>query len=95
MVRPSAGCTDVGGYWVGTGEGYTGCRGVLPSHRGEVPVQRRGPRKPSGAGVGGTGAGRAPGTVGGDGPGTTLRARSVTPGALPVPGPRGLPTYGQ
>ena len=38
-------------------EGYTG---VLPSHlapRGAVPVQRSGPRKPSGrAGVGGTGA---------------------------------------
>ena len=51
----------------------------------EVPNQRSGPRKPQhGAGVGGLGAGipRVRYT-----PAPTLRARSVTPGALPGAGP--------
>ena len=71
-----------GGYWEGyTGywEGYTGVRGVLPS---QLPGEQTHPaeRAPEaqGAGVGGVGAAGALGTVGGEAPGTTLRARSVT-----------------
>ena len=60
-------------YW----EGYTG---VLPSTllEEQTPPEERAPEAQR-AGVGGWGAADVLGTVGGAGPGTTLRARSVSP----------------
>ena len=86
-----------GGYgdgWV-PGEGYTG---YYPAARGEVQIQRSGPRKPrrgwSGwylelgrPTYGQMKVNKGPGTAAGTAPRTTLRARSVPPGALPVLGP--------
>ena len=75
------------GYWVGAGEGipgryWGGYTGYYPaSLKAEPRYSGAGPGSPTGAGVGGIWVQRPP-----ELPGTTLRARSVPCGALPVPG---------
>ena len=90
-------CTRVGVpgwvYRVGRQGGYTG---VLPSHRGEVPsTAKRAPEAPWGLEWVVLGTGRAPGTVGGDGPVPPYGPGRSTPGGPPCTGPCRLPTYGQ
>ena len=83
-------------YGWGIRVGNTGVVHPATLHRARtVPVQRSGPGRPAGPGVVVLGLGRVSwGDGGGDGPGTTLRARSVPCGTLPVPGPRRMPPPG-
>ena len=75
--------------------GYTGWvipgTTQLPSHAARGGPQKhpakRAPEAPKGLEWVGCGVRANPGTAAGTAPGTTLRARSGTPGPLPVPGP--------